>query len=807
MNRFKNYVTVLREMRYGHIVLALCLCSVIFFYLWIAGSALSQLGNPTAKTAHYNLQADGFLSGQLNLKKEAPPQLAQMTNPYDPAQNGPYRLHDASYFDGKLHLYFGVTPVVVLFLPYTILTGRYFWHHEAVAIFSAAQFLVVVGLLYYLRKKYYKQISFSILIFGALAVGLINGVPVLLRRPDLWEIPIMSASLFVFLSLACVLRGMFSTKYGINWSVLASVSYGFAIGSRPSVLFGALILFLPLISSIINYRKFSLKHLLGVILPVFIMGSSLLFYNFLRFGSIAEFGQNYQLAADNQNALRHFGLDFLWFNLQVYFWTPVRWMSYFPFVFGADLPKPPVGQFGVENPFGILFNVPLVWMVLCVFIPPYSNLLHKIIRPKYWLWSLFWTFLSSVIFIGCFGGACNRYQVEFLPALVLLAVIGIFTLEDRLAYANRILTWPARVLWIGLLLYSVAFNFFASCEHWDLFRLRDPVNYSRLARIFNAPIASFEKFTNASASGPVELKLKFPPFTNRRVEPLLVTGYTKYADYVWVEYIDSSHLRFGIEHTSYGGPISSAIEIDYSKEHILFIEIASLYPPKEHSFHSHLEKNEARRIRTRAQVHLNGKEVLWGDVPAYDASPQTRWVGRNPWAQHLGSEFTGVIQTQKVLKPLLGPSTVPLAPGIIRMNLWIPSGKAAGLHEPLVCTGMTGAGDLLYLRYVDEQNIALGFDHWNFGGPISQPFKVDRSVPQRIEIHMGSLFPPHSEPSANDPARRQLRVLWNGVSVLNGQYDFHPAYTDQVYFGTNPIGCSTATPEFSGKIVDIWRGN
>ena len=38
-------------------------------------------------------------------------------------------------------------------------------------------------------------------------------------------------------------------------------------------------------------------------------------------------------------------------------------------------------------------------------------------------------------------------------------------------------------------------------------------------------------------------------------------------------------------------PPKKPVEIDYSKEHILFIEIASLYPPKEHSFHSHLEKN------------------------------------------------------------------------------------------------------------------------------------------------------------------------------------------------------------------------
>ena len=796
-----------RTMLHWHIALALSVCSVIAFYGWITGSALSQLGNPSAKAAHYNLQVDGFLSGQLNLKKEAPPQLAQMANPYDPVQNGPYRLHDASYYKGKLYLYFGVTPVVVLFLPYAILTGHYIWHHDAVAIFSAAQFLVLVGLLYYLCTKFYTKVSLTVLVCVVLAVGLATGVPILLRRPDLWEIPIMSASLFVFLSLAFLLCGIRSTKYGVYWSILASIAYGFAIGARPSVLFGAVILLLPVWVSICSCRKVLVNHVIGAFLPISILGCGLLLYNFLRFSSFTEFGQNYQLAADNQNALRHFGLDFLWFNLQVYFWTPVRWMSYFPFIFGADLPKPPVGQFGVENPFGILTNVPFVWMGLGMFFSSSANGLLAVFRLKYWFWSVFLTFITSVIFIGCFGGACNRYQVEFLPALILIAVIGVFTLEERLLHSARIFKWSTRILWSGLLLYSVVFNFFASCEHWDLFRTRDPVSFSRLAHIFNSPIAYFEKFTDAKISGPLEFKFKLPPFTNRRVEPLLVTGYAKYADYVWVEYIDSKHLRFGIEHTSYGGPISPAIEIDYSQWHTLFIEIASLYPPKEHPFHAELEKNEARRIRTRAQVHLNGKEVLWGDVSAYDASPQTRWVGRNPWAQHLGSSFTGVIQNQQVLKPLLGPSTVPLAPGIVRMNLWLPSGKSPGLHEPLVCTGITGAGDLIYLRYVDEQSIALGFDHWNFGGPIGHPFKVDRSVPQRIEVHMGSLFPPHSEPEANDPARRQLTVLWNGVQVLSGQYDFHPAYSDQVYFGTNPIGCSTATAEFSGKIVDIWRGN
>lgn len=791
-----------------HVLICVVFSLVILSYFWTSSSALSQLGNSTARTAHYNLLVDGFLAGQLNLKREAAPELALVHNPYDPVQNGPYRLHDASYYGKKLYLYFGVTPVLILFLPYALLTGQYIWHDDAVAIFSSAQFLVLTGLLIFLRRNFFPKISTAVLGMCILGVGLTDGALIILRRPDLWEIPIMAASFLVMLSLAAILGALRSSAACICWIACASLIYGLAIGARPSVILGAGILLLPILLQWSRTRRLSLNLLSASIIPIVVIGFGLLAYNWLRFGNIFEFGQNYQLAADNQNSLRHFGFDFIPFNLQVYFWNPVRWMSYFPFVFGSETPNPPEGQFGVENPFGIFTNVPIVWVALVVFHLLYTELFRGFKSVLYyWVVAVLWVFSSSVLVISCFGGACNRYQLEFLPGLVLLSLLGVFSIEQRLENCHRILRLTVRAVYGILLILSIAFNFFASWEHWGLFKSRDPIAFSRLASIFNYPVALVEKCRGSIIGGPIELKLKFAPFTSRRVEPILVTGYTRYADYVWIEYIDARHVRFGVEHTSYGGPISPAIEIEYSKEYVLLIEIASLYPPKEHPYHASLEANEARRIRTRVQIQLDGKEVLWGDVPAYDASPQTRWVGANPWAQHLGSVFSGVIMSRRILPPLLGPSTVALAPGIIRMNLWLPAGKPPGLQEPLVCTGITGAGDLLYVRYIDDQHIALGFDHWNFGGPLSIPFKVDFSVPQRVEVHMGSLFPPQGEPAANDRARRHFEVRWNGAVVINGEFDFHSAYADQVYFGANPIGCSTSTSKYSGKIIDIWRGN
>jgi tetratricopeptide (TPR) repeat protein len=59
--------------------------------------------------------------------------------------------------------------------------------------------------------------------------------------------------------------------------------------------------------------------------------------------------------------------------------------------------------------------------------------------------------------LGVFYGNCSRYELEFLPALVLLAVIGIFALERALA-PHPGWRWAVRAGWALLLAFSVAFN-------------------------------------------------------------------------------------------------------------------------------------------------------------------------------------------------------------------------------------------------------------------------------------------------------------------------------------------------------------
>src|SRR5579862_7590730 len=130
------------------IMVAVCVL-VIGVYACMARSVGWEALSPNAADSYYNLLVEGFHDGHLSLKKEAPLGLTQLADPYDPAANahfrlGPDRLQDLSYYKGRLYLYFGVTPALILFWPFVALTGHYLSHRLAAVIFCAIGFLTSV---------------------------------------------------------------------------------------------------------------------------------------------------------------------------------------------------------------------------------------------------------------------------------------------------------------------------------------------------------------------------------------------------------------------------------------------------------------------------------------------------------------------------------------------------------------------------------------------------------------------------------------------------------------------------------------
>lgn len=779
-------------------------CAVVWLYFWIARPAISQLlGNHSAQTAYYNRLVDGFRSGHLYLAGDPAPEMAKLKNPYDPIENGPYRLHDATYYKGKYYLYFGPTPALVLFWPYVAITGEYLWHRQAVAIFGSAAFLISVGLLCAIRRRYFPRAGAWAMFFAVIGLGFANTIPIVLRRPDVWEVPITCSAMFVLLALVALWRAIHHAADRTGWTAIASVFYGFAIGARPPVLLGAAMLLVPALYAWRREQRdlATVRRLVfAAVIPVTLFGLALLTYNWLRFGNPLEFGQKYQVAGVDNTQVTFFGGSFFWYHLRLYFWEPAHWFQYFPFVRGINVPPPPAGQLGVESMFGLLPNVPFVWFALLA--PWFAR---RGDASKAWRWFVLAAAIYSVVVgitVMCFGGACNRYFVDFVPPTILLAAVGLLALDQALAGAMAAWRWLARIVAAGAAVFSAAFIFFSSCEHLSLLRVRDPASYSRLARFFNQPIAVVEAWRDVRY-GPLELTVKLPPFTTRRAEPFLVSGIPSQADYFWIEYVSPDTVRLGLEHTNYGGPSSAMLKVDYAREHTITVQFSSLYPPAEHAYWNSAEGALGVEHRDEMRVLFDDHEVLLGKVAGYDAAPQTRFVGYSPYVKSFGSHFSGEILRQRTiggLDPLQARE-----PGPVAFRFWLPTGMPPRWTEPLVQTGEAGKADTLWIRYVDDRHVAFGLDHWGYGGPETEPIEVDYARVQRLEVHMGSLYPDDLKLPANDPRRRRLEVKLNGVVVLGGDQDFHPATREQVFFGRNIAGASTTQSRTSGRFAELWR--
>ena len=416
---------------------------------------------PSAADNPYNLLVRGFRAGQLSLKKEVPPGLAHLADPYDPAASSPYwsfpsRLLDLSYYKGHLYMYFGVTPALILFWPYVALTGHYLSNRHAVTIFCALGILLSLGLLRALWRRYFTEVSAWVVAVCALALGLATGVPSMLPRSQVHEVASSCGYMLTMLALAAIWCALHEPQRRCRWLAAASVAYGLAVGARPNLLLGAVILLVP-VAQTWRVRRQLWAALLAAIGPILLIGLGLMLYNARRFDNPFEFGMHYQLNEDRLHVRQLSSLRYLWFNFRLYFLQPARWSAPFPFVHEIAVPPVPPGYGKASDPFGILTNIPFAWLALLAPLAWRGRSEEARSTLRWFVTAAALLFGTCAFTIGTYFVASMRYEVDFLPALLLLAVAGILGLEralpDRPAWRRG-----ARYGWGLLLGFSVVFN-------------------------------------------------------------------------------------------------------------------------------------------------------------------------------------------------------------------------------------------------------------------------------------------------------------------------------------------------------------
>jgi hypothetical protein len=130
-----------------------------------------------------------------------------------------------------------------------------------------------------------------------------------------------------------------------------------------------------------------------------------------------------------------------------------------------------------------------------------------------------------------------------------------------------------------------------------------------------------------------------------------------------------------------------------------------------------------------------------------------------------------------------------------------------GQSEPLVTTGVAGAGDFFYVAYLDPQHVKIGFDHWGVGGFVSSSLPVDYKSAHRLRISSGNFFPMDSDnrqvlsASGITTLKDHILVMIDDVVALDADTESYKTQSASITVGQNLIGGSTAGPKFTGQIL------
>jgi hypothetical protein len=783
----------------------LLLVAIGWFYAW----TVAPEGFPgwVSKEGHgyYNLLTQGFMKGHLSLDVPVDPFLAKLSNPWDPLQREGHGMHDASYYQGHYYIYFGVSPVVVLFLPFRLLTGHFIDERAATLLFAWVGLLAAAGVLRSIRARYFPGVSSAFLLGGILALGLVDLMPLLLRRAGIWEVPITCG-------YACFMIGLWATERALHsepphrWLALASAAIGLAVGARPVYLpAGATVLIAGLgmarISAgrWVNWRDARWRRTMGAaLIPITLVGLGLALYNWLRFGNPLEFGLRYVMNGYAQAQQKfEFTWSYLRYGIRLYWLAPANWSHFFPYVLPVAPPTAPAGVLGIEDPYGILPNLPFVawgcgWGCLAWAGGVRREWPRSLVL---WLGGAAFAVVSMSVLLASFNGFTNRYMIDFVPGLALLAGIGLMAAAEARRELKVILR-ACQPLTYGLLLYSATFAVLASLRHNELLRAEHPPVYERLVHRWNAPSAWWDRWRH-QAYGPVEMKVIFPSNLDGINEPLVVTGWGFLSDYLFVHYAGKDAVEFGLEHTSRSLLVSDPVKLKPGVVHTLRIDLGSLYPPAGHPYFDAFDPAQVRLRTSTLEVTVDGVVVLHRRAEFYDAVAANPTLGASAGRPGYTRPFSGTILSSRRLpdatvEPLAstgGPS------GRLHLELTFP--PFAGVHsEPLLSTGESGRGDLVFVRYLGPRSVAFGYDHWSYGGPLSAPVAIDPAAVQTIEIDTAAINP-------KNPGR--LRLSLNGQVVFDLPEPAYACPADTVAVGMNAIHASTATEQFAGRILHAER--
>ncbi len=444
--------------------------------------------------------AHSLAKGQTTIDFEVSEELLAMENPYDAAARsirGVRFALDYAYYEGHYYVYFGIIPCLLLYLPYYLLTGMDLPNWCAVAFFAVLLALSIAYMLYVLCRRYFPSVTLRIFLleYELLLAG--SMLFYVLSDSGSYCIPMIASLTFAVLGTACwICAGDPSVVYCDRYITLGSAITALCAGCRPQLVFSAFLAY-PLLRGVMLPRESSLRNQslplrtalrrwLCFFLPFLITAIPLMYYNAIRFGSVADFGAGYNLTSTNIHDIP-FSIGRIPYGIFYYLLDIPHLSPSFPFLESTGFSPAYPGVMNLRNGYGglLLWNLP-VWSIFffSVVSKKETDRSRKDLALTQRLLSVLGLlFLIFVTGMGP-GGLIYRYCIDFSLFFSLSAALLHLSMFEH-APSEKARIYGCQILSVCLFI-ALCFQL-ASYFNGDLWPLRDadPDLYDRLADTVN----------------------------------------------------------------------------------------------------------------------------------------------------------------------------------------------------------------------------------------------------------------------------------------------------------------------------------
>lgn len=408
-------------------------------------SFTSQEGNQISKEL-----VDAFEHHQVNLLEEPSEDLLKLDNPYEYVKrdaevgSGNF-LWDHCFYNGKYYSYYGIGPVLALFLPYHLITGYYFPSGWATLMFSLIGILFLTKIYLAVIEKKFRDLPTNTVTAGLITLQLSSGIMFSAARPLFYELAIASGFMCVAIGAYLLMTSNILWDGKISYVRLGFASFflGYAVLCRPTLAvycIAALFFFAGGLKKALDglekrqkTRTF-FKYAAVALVPLGIIALGQMTYNYLRFDNPLDFGIQYSLTI-NDFTHAEFHWKYVLINMYAYLFN----MPHFTprkFTYLASSAE----RFGIngytffDDAGKNLVSVGIIYRALPMFAYLFSGKALKRVEKKKRILPTLLIGVTCVlmplviIFSSWESGYAVRYNADFSWQMVIGALVVAFTL-------------------------------------------------------------------------------------------------------------------------------------------------------------------------------------------------------------------------------------------------------------------------------------------------------------------------------------------------------------------------------------------